>query len=55
MPVHNGSMKHNVGGGGTRTFIGGQPAEAKHPASAFYLSDPMGEDFNYAEAFKAST
>jgi catalase-peroxidase len=53
-PFHNGSMKHNVGGGGTRNHDW-WPNQLKlnilrqHSA----LSDPMGEDFNYAEAFKS--
>lgn len=52
-PFHNGSMKHNVGGGGTRNNDW-WPNQLKlsilrqHSA----LSNPMAEDFNYAEAFK---
>ncbi|WP_316811925.1 catalase/peroxidase HPI [Pedobacter heparinus] len=53
-PFHNGSMKHNVGGGGTRNHDW-WPNQLKlsilrqHSAS----SNPMDEDFNYAEAFKS--
>jgi catalase-peroxidase len=53
-PFHNGSMKHNVGGGGTRNRDW-WPNQLKlsilrqHSSS----SNPMGEDFNYAEAFKS--
>ena len=53
-PFHNGSMKHNVGGGGTRNRDW-WPNQLKlsilrqHSAK----SNPMGEDFNYAEAFKS--
>ncbi|HEY4150287.1 MAG TPA: catalase/peroxidase HPI [Chitinophagaceae bacterium] len=53
-PFHNGSMKHNVGGGGTRNRDW-WPNQLKlnilrqHSA----LSDPMEEDFNYAKAFKS--
>jgi catalase-peroxidase len=53
-PFHNGSMKHNVGGGGTRNRDW-WPNQLKlnilrqHSA----LSDPMGKDFNYTEAFKS--
>jgi len=53
-PFHNGSMKHNVGGGGTRNNDW-WPNQLKlsilrqHSA----LSNPMGEDFNYAEAFNS--
>lgn len=53
-PFHNGSMKQNVGGGGTRNRdwwpnqlrlnILRQHAEK---------SNPLGTDFNYAEAFKS--
>lgn len=53
-PFHNGSMKHNTGGGGTRNQSW-WPNQLKlnilrqHSA----LSNPMGEDFDYAEAFKS--
>ncbi len=53
-PFHNGSMKHNVGGGGTRNHDW-WPRQLKlnilrqHSA----LSNPMDEGFNYAEAFKS--
>lgn len=53
-PFHNGSMKQNVGGGGTRNRDW-WPNQLKlsilrqHSPS----SNPMGEDFNYAEAFKS--
>lgn len=53
-PFHNGSMKHNVGGGGTRNRDW-WPNQLKlsilrqHSPS----SNPMGDDFNYAEAFKS--
>jgi len=53
-PFHNGSMKHNVGGGGTRNNDW-WPKQLKlnilrqHSA----LSNPVGEDFNYAEAFNS--
>jgi catalase-peroxidase len=53
-PFHNGSMKHNVGGGGTRNRDW-WPNQLKlnilrqHSA----LSDPMEEDFDYAKAFKS--
>jgi catalase-peroxidase len=53
-PFHNGSMKQNVGGGGTRNRDW-WPNQLKlnilHQHSP--LSNPMGEDFNYAEAFKS--
>jgi catalase-peroxidase len=53
-PFHNGSMKQPVGGGGTRNrdwwpnqlMLG---ILRQHSS----LSNPMGEDFNYAEAFKS--
>jgi catalase-peroxidase len=53
-PFHNGSMKHNVGGGGTRNNDW-WPNQLKlnilrqHSA----LSDPMGADFNYAKEFSS--
>jgi catalase-peroxidase len=53
-PFHNGTMKHNVGGGGTRNNEW-WPNQLKlnilrqHSA----LSNPMGEDFNYAKAFES--
>jgi catalase-peroxidase len=52
-PFHNGNMKHNTGGGGTKSRdwwpnrlnmnILGQHSS---------LSNPLDKDFNYAEAFK---
>jgi catalase-peroxidase len=53
-PFHNGSMKHNVGGGGTRNNDW-WPNQLKLSILRQHssLSDPMGEDFNYAEAFKS--
>ena len=53
-PFHNGSMKQNVAGGGTKNHDW-WPKHLKvnilrqHSA----LSDPMGEGFNYAEAFNS--
>ena len=53
-PFHNGSLKQNVGGGGTRNRDW-WPNQLKltilrqHSPS----SNPMGEDFNYAEAFNS--
>lgn len=53
-PFHNGSMKHNVGGGGTRNNDW-WPKQLKlnilRQNSA--LSNPSDPDFNYAEAFKS--
>jgi catalase-peroxidase len=53
-PFLNGGTKHNVGGGGTRNRDW-WPNQLKlnilRQQSA--LSNPMGEDFNYAEAFKS--
>ncbi|MCW3091456.1 MAG: katG [Ferruginibacter sp.] len=53
-PFHNGSMKHNVGGGGTRN-PDWWPSQLKLNILRQHspLSNPMGEDFNYAEAFKS--
>jgi catalase-peroxidase len=53
-PFHNGSMKHNVGGGGTRNRDW-WPNQLKLSILRQHssLSDPMGGDFNYAEAFKS--
>ncbi len=53
-PFHNGSMKHNVGGGGTRNRDW-WPNQLKLGILRQHspLSDPMGKDFNYAEAFKS--
>jgi catalase-peroxidase len=53
-PFHNGSIKQNVGGGGTRNRDW-WPNQLRlnilrqHSPS----SNPMGQDFNYAEAFKS--
>ncbi|MGY3213373.1 catalase/peroxidase HPI [Mucilaginibacter sp. HD30] len=53
-PFHNGSMKQNVAGGGTKNHDW-WPKHLKvsilrqHSA----LSDPMGEGFNYADAFNS--
>jgi catalase-peroxidase len=53
-PFHNGNMKHNVGGGGTgiREWW---PNKLKINILRQHssLSNPLGEDFNYAEAFKS--
>ncbi|WP_345232040.1 catalase/peroxidase HPI [Olivibacter ginsenosidimutans] len=53
-PFHNGSLKHNVGGGGTRNRDW-WPNQLKltilHQHSS--LSNPMDAAFNYAEAFKS--
>lgn len=53
-PFHNGSMKQNVGGGGTRNRDW-WPNQLKLNILRQHspLSNPMGEDFNYAEAFKS--
>lgn len=53
-PFHNGSMKHNVGGGGTRNRDW-WPNQLKLSILRQHASksNPMGEDFNYAEAFKS--
>ncbi|RBL90704.1 catalase/peroxidase HPI [Chitinophaga flava] len=53
-PFHNGSMKNNVGGGGTRN-PDWWPNQLKLSIlrQNSSLSNPMGEDFNYAEAFKS--
>ncbi|PSL44678.1 catalase-peroxidase [Chitinophaga niastensis] len=53
-PFHNGSMKHNVGGGGTRNHDW-WPNQLKLSILRQHssLSNPMGEDANYAEAFKS--
>ena len=53
-PFHNGSLKHNVGGGGTRNRDW-WPNQLKLSILRQHtpLSNPMGDDFNYAEAFKS--
>ncbi|AMP99876.1 Catalase-peroxidase [Pedobacter cryoconitis] len=53
-PFHNGSMKHNVGGGGTRNNDW-WPNQLKLSILRQHssLSNPMGEGFNYAEAFNS--
>ncbi|MEI3802831.1 MULTISPECIES: catalase/peroxidase HPI [unclassified Chitinophaga] len=53
-PFHNGSMKHNVGGGGTRNRDW-WPNQLKLSILRQHSSksNPLGEDFNYAEAFKS--
>ncbi|MDB5155803.1 MAG: Catalase-peroxidase [Mucilaginibacter sp.] len=53
-PFHNGSMKQNTAGAGTRNHDW-WPNQLKvsvlrQPSS---LSNPLGEDFNYAEAFNS--
>lgn len=52
-PFHNGSMKHNVGGGGTRNNDW-WPNQLKLNILRQHssLSNPMDQEFNYAEAFK---
>ncbi|MBB5634313.1 catalase-peroxidase [Pedobacter cryoconitis] len=53
-PFHNGSMKHNIGGGGTRNRDW-WPNQLKLNILRQHssLSNPMGEDFNYAKAFES--
>jgi len=53
-PFHNGSMKHNVGGGGTRNNDW-WPNQLKLNIlrQNSSLSNPLSENFNYAEAFKS--
>lgn len=53
-PFHNGSMKHNVAGGGTSNRDW-WPNQLKLSVLRQHssLSNPMEEDFNYAEAFKS--
>lgn len=53
-PFHNGSLKPNVGGGGTRNRDW-WPNYLKLNILRQHSnkSNPMGEDFNYAEAFKS--
>jgi catalase-peroxidase len=53
-PFHNGTMKHNVGGGGTRNPEW-WPNQLKVGILRQHspLSDPMEEGFNYTEEFKS--
>ncbi len=53
-PFHNGSLKNNVGGGGTRNRDW-WPNQLKLSIlrQNSSLSDPMDEGFNYAEAFNS--
>ncbi|QEC66144.1 catalase/peroxidase HPI [Panacibacter ginsenosidivorans] len=53
-PFHNGSLKQNVGGGGTRNRDW-WPNQLKLNILRQHssLSNPMDKDFNYAEAFKS--
>lgn len=53
-PFHNGSMQQSVGGGGTRNRDW-WPNQLKLSILRQHSSksNPMGEDFNYAEAFKS--
>ncbi|WP_207532423.1 catalase/peroxidase HPI [Desertivirga arenae] len=53
-PFHNGSMKNNVAGGGTRNQDW-WPKQLKLNIlrQNSSLSNPMDKDFNYAEAFKS--
>ncbi|WP_255717757.1 catalase/peroxidase HPI [Pedobacter sp. Leaf250] len=53
-PFHNGSMKQNVGGGGTRNRDW-WPNQLKINILRQHssLSDPMDKDFDYAAAFKS--
>lgn len=53
-PFHNGSLKSNVGGGGTRNKDW-WPNQLKLNILRQHasLSDPMDKDFDYAEAFKS--
>ena len=53
-PFHNGTMKNNVAGGGTRNHDW-WPKQLKLNILRQHssLSDPMGDDFNYADAFNS--
>jgi catalase-peroxidase len=53
-PFHNGKLKENVGGGGTRNRDW-WPDQLKINILRQHssLSNPMGDDFNYAEEFKS--
>ncbi|RFM26256.1 catalase/peroxidase HPI [Deminuibacter soli] len=53
-PFHNGSLKQNVGGGGTRNRDW-WPNQLKLNILRQHssLSNPMGDDFNYTAAFKS--
>lgn len=53
-PFHNGTMKHNVGGGGTRNH-NWWPNQLKLNIlrQQSSLSNPMDKDFNYIEAFNS--
>jgi catalase-peroxidase len=53
-PFHNGSMKQSVGGGGTRNRDW-WPNQLKISILRQHSekSNPLGDDFNYAEAFKS--
>ena len=53
-PVHNGNLNHNVAGGGTKNRDW-WPHQLKLNVLRQHssLSNPMGEDFVYAEAFKS--
>jgi len=53
-PFHNGSMKHNTGGGGTRNNDW-WPNQLKLSILRQHstLSNPIDKDFSYAEAFKS--
>ena len=53
-PFHNGSSKQNVGGGGTRNRDW-WPNQLKLGILRQHssLSNPMGDNFNYTEAFKS--
>jgi catalase-peroxidase len=53
-PFHNGSMKHNTGGGGTRNH-NWWPNQLKLGIlrQNSPISNPMGEAFDYAEAFNS--
>lgn len=53
-PVHHGSIKQNIGGGGTANRDW-WPNQLKLNILRQHSSksDPMGEDFDYAEAFKS--
>ncbi|NSL86093.1 catalase/peroxidase HPI [Chitinophaga sp. Mgbs1] len=53
-PFHNGTLKHNVGGGGTRNKDW-WPNQLKLSILRQHssLTNPMDENFSYAEAFKS--
>ncbi len=52
-PFHGGALKAKCWRWNTKPRLVAQSVEVEHPRQQSSLSNPMGEDFNYAKEFKS--